>query len=1269
MKKIFAFLFASTLIFGVHAQMEVVSPIQWQKAEKTQVEKPIQKTQKTAKPAVTQTATTISTNKAAKAPVQKIVTVQQMREKKQYVGQVEISKQATLHQSTTGQYDATTTQKFKRAIEFNNKHNILPPAQIAQVQMMNAKKTRRKVSQAATNVEIGLVSTYYDSEESRIRYFFVSKDEALEFQFLINLPSDQTDVELGKTYTLSNMVSYATWTRQPSVDLDSHWNSQVSFVKTVTDNVEHYETTVVSDLGEFSFSYDYQPDVFVPTGDTIAINFTSSAYSYSFTDSYVEWIVYNEEYFLSLEFNTLSGTTPSGIYTEDALGSVWYNYLRNQQDKQSVQFISAKFEVTETDDRIDIKGNFLCTDGNVYFITTFYEPVKPTAFKDLTANNLTISDIYASSFSIIEMGANNETDSIWLTFQSMYAKSYLPGTYNIGSLVFGDVFDAEGAHELLNGTIVVAKNGNDWAVTGKVVADNLVEYTLNLTYTMPEPVKKDLSIENLSLELNAYAWQVTGTNTAQTYEVSLYAFGTPGTPANLTETYMVYEYTFICDKTTNVYYTLLSANLNVVLEENNIITITGTYLGQNAMDPYDVIEFNLTLTAKQVPPTEAHYPFDVSDAPLFETFSTYDIDFSYYYNYGAMLVTAKNENNASVALSVVPAEGYVALVPGVYTINKSQSAMTVISGYTSSNGEIYNSFAGYVNSNQQFYSLWLIVDGTLTVNEDGSMIVDAKNSYNQIVRLRFDAPIVPLEFDSKDNNFIHDFVSYEEIDDYFEIYDGLVYIQYMDDDYLVTLSMTTDVTPLLPGTYPINYTGDINTVTASKGYDEGFYPSLVAKMSEDSDYEEVWFLVSGKVIVGEDGVITIDAVNSYGKKVYVTMGAAPATDVVNVTISDYYYIFYSEDKDVYYTLMNTDQSIRMRFDFLLENNQTDIALGQTYTESNLDTRYSYMEDDNRGLGEYTSVLFTKTLNSEGRDHIEATIVTDNGFTYLFNYDDREVLPNGDTIAVDFASTDIYLEEDGSVMWLGSSDDYEVVLTYYTDVVGDIEGTYTEDNCDKSYSYVADKKNNLSKMLVKADIEVVTVAGGYQLHAYVLVNTGVVYDVTMLYSTSMQYDTNDDFEHNFDSYQTYNATSEYGLVEVYYESEEYMVDIYFVTDTYPLKAGVYPITYNNENNTVAASYGYDEEGFYPSLVFAFVPGTTSGYPWYMVDGNVTVTTDGVIIVDAINSYGRSIKCTLGATTAIENHNGNGQKTVKYIDGGQLLIQTSTSIYNAQGMKIK
>lgn len=88
------------------------------------------------------------------------------------------------------------------------------------------------------------------------------------------------------------------------------------------------------------------------------------------------------------------------------------------------------------------------------------------------------------------------------------------------------------------------------------------------------------------------------------------------------------------------------------------------------------------------------------------------------------------------------------------------------------------------------------------------------------------------------------------------------------------------------GTYPIDGSGFINTVVPSAGYDNGnISPSYAATVNEALNITNAWYMRSGTVVVDNEGKITVDAVNSYGKKVTVTILASTPTAINSAKVN------------------------------------------------------------------------------------------------------------------------------------------------------------------------------------------------------------------------------------------------------------------------------------------------------------------------------------------------------------------------------------------------
>ena len=101
--------------------------------------------------------------------------------------------------------------------------------------------------------------------------------------------------------------------------------------------------------------------------------------------------------------------------------------------------------------------------------------------------------------------------------------------------------------------------------------------------------------------------------------------------------------------------------------------------------------------------------------------------------------------------------------------------------------------------------------------------------------------------------------------------------------------------------------------------------------------------------------------------------------------------------------------------------------------------------------------------------------------------------------------------------------------------------------------------------------------------------------------------------------------------------------------------------NSENQIIGSFAGYqDEEGY---ILAPF---------WYLVSGTVKIDPQGAIVVNALNSHGRTIRCRLGELTEsveeVMDEKANSSWT-KVLRNGQLLIERGNRTFNALGVEVK
>jgi hypothetical protein len=174
----------------------------------------------------------------------------------------------------------------------------------------------------------------------------------------------------------------------------------------------------------------------------------------------------------------------------------------------------------------------------------------------------------------------------------------------------------------------------------------------------------------------------------------------------------------------------LTASLNA---DQTIWTLNGTITANET-------EYTVKITAAMPEPADPH-EYDEEASDFAEDFATYTLDDQYLEKYSYMAVEAENDNKATVMLGFYVPEGATSLVAGEYTVSDSQEAMTVEEGtFDASEGAVYASFAAYLDKDDYLDKVWYLVSGKVTVNEDGSIVLDAVNSKGKKITGTLTAP-------------------------------------------------------------------------------------------------------------------------------------------------------------------------------------------------------------------------------------------------------------------------------------------------------------------------------------------------------------------------------------------------------------------------------------------------------------------------------------------------------------------------------------------------
>lgn len=587
-----------------------------------------------------------------------------------------------------------------------------------------AVKRAPQAKQEATNINIGEYTETYYASDGDVYFKLISDDDNYYFYFDILVAEGDSDIVLGKTYGLSDMITNYSkgidYTTYQYIVYDS-----VAFTKTITNDLVRIEAFVADAKGN-EYNIVYQEKEFVVTGDTINVFFAEPMDIPAFyNDGTVELISQNDDYKICLCYAYATEGSIAGTF-----GSDDFDYDFTYINKLEV--IDAQAIATEANNRKDVEAWLLASDGNVYHVKMFF--IEPTAqnFATITATNLEVDDTYASWLGAVFVDASDANNAISLTLNATAAGSGLAGTYTIGVDANGTITDADNNETTLySGTFTVAYNAGEYTVTGSVLGMNSTQYTLNLSYVKPAATSQETLNGAGYLYLEEYNgenyWEALAKNADGTRYISLLAFAdAPAGSYATDDLYASYCYAGKFENGDTIWYNMIDANFTIAVT-GETATLNGTFLAQNENNSADVVEFTLNLTLAVVDETGGTGSEYDSEEAFKQIFPSYEVDDQYLAKYNVLIVSAQKEDNSYISLEFNVEAGATELAAGVYSITDTYTTGTVSYGYI--DGYIYGSFAGFINSNDQIsIPLWLLFNGTVTVYDNGVIVVNAINT-------------------------------------------------------------------------------------------------------------------------------------------------------------------------------------------------------------------------------------------------------------------------------------------------------------------------------------------------------------------------------------------------------------------------------------------------------------------------------------------------------------------------------------------------------------
>ena len=339
--------------------------------------------------------------------------------------------------------------------------------------------------------------SFYASDNDVYFTFRDANDNVLHFDIVV--AEGLENVELGKTYTLDDMLANYSYVDYNGVEADF---VAAEFTKTIEEGAEVYTVTATDTYGRvFSLNYSFKaPEKLYSETITGAVSYTEEAGW--FWTNYI-FIAEDEENAISLTLssfdNTYIGTWEAG---KDITGSVF-----NKAAETTTEIYSGEVIIAPSAEGFTITGAVLCMNDTEYTLILSYTKPSKTRDAALTLSGLEVKLIDGGW----QLRGFNEDTTTYVTLAA-YADE-VSGQYDENDLlpsysfIYTDiVWDEEGNLEsanqfkMLDADLLVAFNEADstMVITGTFLGQNgedIPEFTLNLSGKIPAPEVSDMTFE------------------------------------------------------------------------------------------------------------------------------------------------------------------------------------------------------------------------------------------------------------------------------------------------------------------------------------------------------------------------------------------------------------------------------------------------------------------------------------------------------------------------------------------------------------------------------------------------------------------------------------------------------------------------------------------------------------------------------------------------------------------------------------------------------
>ncbi|MBQ0154309.1 MAG: acid shock protein [Bacteroidales bacterium] len=686
-----------------------------------------------------------------------------------------------------------------------------------------------------------------------------------------------------------NMPAGTSWTYQEDeADLTAYVGSSIKLAFAYVSTTAVCPTWQIKDLvitGEGGTPVPPTP----PTGD-VEIQGLVYAEAY-YSDGYWDFDIYADDatdYFPEVYFSCFD-EAPSQTSIVGTYDVYWAGYWASENDSVlTADEAVGSLTVTCVEQGVyNFVGSFVGEDGKTYTwnaqnievqawddeyneitLTDGGEPVPPTPGEkyevDMNADFEVSVEDFSGWFTIVDATVTASNDSIDFTAKvySWEQEAFYGVEWSGEELECEFVLNGV-EQTITSATLLATQEGDVTKATVVLVTASGAQYTLNLTYVIPEP-KETVNVD--------YPQGVMGEYYPSTNDYYFYAENEGENIMSLDIFTSNLEGTYTMDDM-DMYYTgfakVNGTDTTWVAPYSIDATITNVEdTFRIAVDFFGKDTINYHITSWYVAPAAKDtVTLNYANALYEDALEAYE----------SAMVYGENANDfiqlyfaeiAQVAGDFTLADlyadySYIGLVNGTDT---TYVAFTSAEINVAVNGEVATITAGLMGTDTMYYKVTMTA--TIEKYEEDMYQYDEEED----VKDSFNAQTDQLTWDTS----------------YFAEY-GVVFLSVVkaDESANIILEFVSDVATIANGTYPIAVDGDGTFVVASAGFDEAEnydYPSYYAQY--DDQYMYPWYIVSGTVTVSDEAIV-VAGVNSRDKKVDITITLNQPTGDPIIISDDY----------------------------------------------------------------------------------------------------------------------------------------------------------------------------------------------------------------------------------------------------------------------------------------------------------------------------------------------------------------------------------------------